>query len=933
MEPGGAQRRRANFFSFSVCCLVLFLACDVCSSLNTTKIAVAETMVREDGPHYKDLNVTGNYKSNPNYDPDGFEWLYSITKKFMNLILDEAIPKDVITISDNKINFDLTNHVSDILRQYAYFVALCLIIVIFALVMFVSGFCFTCYCCCCNCCGSSHSKNTTKNENCKKITLITLLIICAAFITFGGVCILNSNLRLRDGIQEFPGDMQNSIDDARTFLDVTRQQIDILLSINFNEFISWVSKELDKCFSSVQEQIDLIDVNITDTGIFNITASFENIEYDVNWFSNFSEKLENVTKSLEKVKTDLSSAIQVCSTLPNIRCQDLEKSIGQFNFNVNVTTVKNQIKIVSDILEKTNGIENGQQKLNNVIQDIRNKTENGWNTAKTSIRDAANEMQSSANKISAEIQTLETYFPNSNDKGGNKTFVDEVQKFVDNYNSYLYYFGLFICSLLFSIVCVLAVGMIFGFFKTSIFNKIGRFFLLCGTTFMFYFAIILAVVTLVYFLIGMISQQAVCKSFRDPSNSTFFKLVDQYDLSKTGLNIKVSEILNSIHSNESVYNALDLKNQFDLDNLHQYLNQFKEQLDGLVNVVDKFEFSQFKILTEDQMKALENFPDPQVSNVETFMNDLNKIIMEVKFDELYTALNVKIEEIDEMKDTNPILNSLREKLDQARDELNIEMNILKAEIIPNTSDGTDIAKKLDKQLKFGEESFQDGRKKLIRIIEDVQELVGVRSPITFKEIVSALSNETYKVCEDYVNLVSNDIRNDVGQCGPLGVIYDATLTSACDKVALQMNSFWFVLLWTMLLFLPTAIISAKLAKVYKSEKPLKRSNVDAVRVPTRSAKKKSSKETEVNDRTPIGLNRNVNLLSRNVDDLTLDKWEQYPPSEPGHSSRTQEEYRTPPPYFTQFNTVVNSPKLYDNTFDELNRWEQYPESMKKSTRF
>lgn len=84
----------------------------------------------------------------------------------------------------------------------------------------------------------------------------------------------------------------------------------------------------------------------------------------------------------------------------------------------------------------------------------------------------------------------------------------------------------------------------------------------------------------------------------------------------------------------------------------------------------------------------------------------------------------------------------------------------------------------------------------------------------------------------------DNTNNSIGQCGPLSVTFNAVLISTCDKVLLPLvnvshknnspvsvkiisfqNGFWFGLFWSLILFIPTIIVSVKLATLYQKYNP------------------------------------------------------------------------------------------------------------------
>lgn len=135
---------------------------------------------------------------------------------------------------------------------------------------------------------------------------------------------------------------------------------------------------------------------------------------------------------------------------------------------------------------------------------------------------------------------------------------------------------------------------------------------------MFLSAFFLAVITIAYFVIGVLLQRAVCESFRHPNESQLLKLADSViDLNKTaGVDAHLPDILTNCHQNQSIYNVLHLKNVFDISKVDDYLEEFniKEQLDQLSNSID-VNFHEFEILDDVAIQKLEELGDTKLDEI------------------------------------------------------------------------------------------------------------------------------------------------------------------------------------------------------------------------------------------------------------------------------------------------------------------------------
>lgn len=136
---------------------------------------------------------------------------------------------------------------------------------------------------------------------------------------------------------------------------------------------------------------------------------------------------------------------------------------------------------------------------------------------------------------------------------------------------------------------------------------------------MFLSAFFLAAVTIVYFLIGVLSQRMVCESFRNPNESQLLKVADSLlNLNKTaGVDARISEILTNCHKNQSIYNVLKLKNVFDISKVDDYLEEYniKKQLDALAETIN-VDFEGVEILNTDAINNLTELGKSGIDNIE-----------------------------------------------------------------------------------------------------------------------------------------------------------------------------------------------------------------------------------------------------------------------------------------------------------------------------
>lgn len=140
-----------------------------------------------------------------------------------------------------------------------------------------------------------------------------------------------------------------------------------------------------------------------------------------------------------------------------------------------------------------------------------------------------------------------------------------------------------------------------------------------GVMVMFFSAFFLTVVTIVYFVTGMLAQKVICESLRNPAESQLLEVADSLlDLSKTaGVDAHISEILQNCHKNESIYNVFKLNSIFDLNKVNDYLTEYsiEEKLNELADTIE-VGFSGITILTEGSKERLIELGESGIGEIE-----------------------------------------------------------------------------------------------------------------------------------------------------------------------------------------------------------------------------------------------------------------------------------------------------------------------------
>lgn len=134
---------------------------------------------------------------------------------------------------------------------------------------------------------------------------------------------------------------------------------------------------------------------------------------------------------------------------------------------------------------------------------------------------------------------------------------------------------------------------------------------------MFLSAFFFALVTTVFFIIGVCSQRVVCDTIRSPENNTIMEIIeDVVDFkSLSGLDINITSVLTNCHQNESVYNVFQLGSIFNVSEVNDYMTKYDIQgsLDQLSESITAN--TEVTILEKDTVTELQRLANSGISDI------------------------------------------------------------------------------------------------------------------------------------------------------------------------------------------------------------------------------------------------------------------------------------------------------------------------------
>ncbi|XP_071052205.1 prominin-like protein isoform X2 [Onthophagus taurus] len=880
------------------------------------------------GPVYTPVNISSTYYSSAKFNPRGMAGLYNITNIFMDILISKDIyPEGLIEVSKGEIKLaPIEDQWQTLLSQYAGLLVIIIIVLLLAIFMPVCGF-FFCCCRCCGKCGAKAEPLDKKKDCCRKFILATLLIAAGTALLFGVVCSFVTTQHMRDGGNDLVTNVRTGLQDVDTYLNTTGKEVQILLNKNYGEFKDDLFEILDKSSSIVYDQLAKYSNAVAMTQVSSIVEGLKDIQSNLTEMKTITFFLRNhasqLSDALRKVKRDLIHALTQC--YQSNECSNLSENINKLEMDVDFNSLPDVTEGMQDLNSILQGnivesIEDGKSHLEQIEKEISKKVDKSLQDVKNTVTQAGAQITNSVSNMTSMLNEIsDSIHKNTNGP------LTQADKYIRDYLPYGYYVGIGISCVLLVVALLVAFGLVCGIcgkkpdhYNDDCCNKsVGSRCLMCGVAIMFLTTIVLAVVTIVCFVFGVFGQRLACDSLRNYNESKVIDMIDEYmDYDK----LSIKHVLSNCHQNETVYNVFRLDSHFDLDKITQNFNDYNinEVLDKLQNDIDVN--VEIKILSEAGKQNLENLAASKVGDINfgKFVDELDHNLTTVDLKFLIEQLDAAIQAVERHR----IQDSIQNQLKNSKMHLETYQVKLVDPMTENAEKLIDIAKNMEINLKFGHLTFSDAINGLIGEVKEAEKVLRENGTHLLKDIATNFTIAIKNQVDGYVDRVVYNLKSEIGQCGPLSNVINATLVSTCDQIILPMNGFWFVLFWSLLLFIVLIILSVKLASLYKKYDPysypgeseyLYDAYADREIIPLASngkPSKKKKKNKKYDNRTAghypadmgdhPGARRDYPSSSgqdtRYSDMTPRQHWEDFPNGGPPQYQRAPTEYDRPPPY-------------------------------------
>ncbi|XP_042212646.1 prominin-1-like isoform X6 [Homarus americanus] len=834
----------------------------------TTEEVVSQVPEPKPRIAYSQAWVNKTYLAKDDFNPRGMEHLYLITNLFLDLVhrrrevpaeLESLVSQELAqptldkqqamrVVSELEANWDV------LVMHYIGLVALVVIGCLMIVIMPLAGLVFAC-CRCAGRCGAHEPHYDKKRDPCKRATLGTLLAILVVVILLGLVCSFVSNARMEEGIQGLPKDWSLAVHDTKLFLNNTDSEVQNLLVSNYRELQNVLFNKLDTFAGSgelVKSELARVTKAVAIDNLTAIATSLSVIKKDLWEIKNTTLQLQDQTSNLQSGLGDVAFRLrelqESCKSLPD--CHELIteyadklKINNDFDRYLETDVLPQLPNVESKLDEVTALIENdieivvkrGKRAFDSIATEIQNKVQSSIPEIKEKILDAGGQLEDAAEKIHRILQPIdlsESQNPDSYPRESNvylrkiNTYLRIMQDGINEYAMYRSWGFMGLCILLLVITLCFTLGVVIGCCgrrpdgASSCHKAAGASWLMCGVGLTFLFSAVIMACTTALFVVGSASEILVCDPLSDPTHSEVLSVAaDLYnfnDYYPSGEAPRLTEMISKCHKNQSLYSVLSLDH---IDSILAELQDYKKRL----NLDEKIEQlmneirvdTNVEILSRDAKEQLWELANSSVADKDTwdyYTDILEKKVLTIDLMELAALLNQTADQLPngyhqvsfKLKNDALFLEGLQRWVTSIG---SLTKNLKKT------------TARLNEHLKFNKTSLREAIGDLINQAEFAQYYLRVNGSREVTQLVARFSEDFLADVDEYVWHVELAVENDVGRCGPVSTIYNASTSAVCKDIMYPFNGFWASVGWVFFFFLPAMVLAVQLSSLYRKTEP------------------------------------------------------------------------------------------------------------------
>lgn len=808
-----AWRWQGHTGTFRACVGVLLLGLSLAQSVSppaACPAAVAPQNLSQ--PQYQDTAAEDNV--------EGF--LTALVQSFLHTVQPNPFPQDLILKVLQDIDQVLSNQetIKEALVYEVGFLVCAAIGVLYIVLMPVVGFFLACCRCCGNCGGKMYQKQTSL-IHCRRRTLYWSTFITTVIILAGNVCMFKSNEVLNVSVDQSPVELNKTIDNLNTFLTSVPQQLDSVVNESYKT-VQEVSRNLDAIGPQLGAEIQERFRETLDPAVHSFRLlDQETVDTSVqlNKLNSSLSQLQSSVDLLQANVTAVKNRISQTLSKPDcVGCDALSPELQKLTLDISISTPSlNEFQsAVDEVIQSnfTSKIKEVEDYFNSIPQRVTNDTLDVVQDSKQLLGD----IKTQISQVSEEIP-LSGLADVSRTLDQLHTEIGRLTPELERAERIRWGVCVIVCCVVLLVVVCNLLGLVLGPLglkskadptKRSCTANCGGTFLMMGAGFSFLFCWLFMIIVLLLFLLGGNVYTLLCQPW---NNGQLLKFIDtpglfpEFELGPAlGLktNISISEAYGDCEENQTLWTTLhlyEIVNIEDLLNVSKYTEQIQEYFEK-TNIT----LSTITILSPEDKTQLRRFSttakDVDFTAITKQMNNISSI-----------NLNTTADKINEIADLLENADIRKELENEASDLRQIQSN-METTINPQLENVNSTLKSLRSSV----EKINGTVGEVLSNVEAAQDFLDTNTTLIIEtESKKFLDCQLgyFLVYADWANLT---ITQQVGRCGPVAGAVDSVEIILCSQMVESLNAFWFSLGWCLIFFIPSIILSVKLAKYYRKMK-------------------------------------------------------------------------------------------------------------------
>ncbi|KAM9284718.1 prominin-1-A-like [Morus bassanus] len=747
--------------------------------------------------------------------------LVGMVHGFLQLVQPNALPVELIADFGQSQSEDATgDQVQELLLYELGFLVCMAIGLLFIILMPLVGCCFCCCRCCGNCGGRMYQKQG-RRMGCRRRALWSSVLLVSALLLAGDVCAFISNTRFSQAVCGTFPNVNNTMDNIRTYLASIPQQINFIIDSSdvplgranhsLQDFgpnlgsmiISGIRNSTDGALGSLQSLLQ--GMEMVEAAFGSITSTHSNLE---ELQSNYSQQLASLQDSLNQT---LQRCGQPCG---NVSLDGLAFST---NFSI-IPGVEQQLEALGDVSGS------------NITADL-NEVNSTLDTTPAKVqeqsRDVVTKTQDQLGLIRQEIWSLQEQLPLLNVEESVGAFVSNAVSVLEEYREPIiasdglrWSVCVLLCCMVLLVVLCNIIGLLLGPLglkesvlptqRSSLSNAGGNFFM-AGVGFSFIFSWLLMLLVLITFVLGGNIYMLVCKSWH---SQQLFQLLDTpglipgFNLSELlgqeGGTANFSEIYRRCQQDTALWQTLDLDQSVSLDkllNISQYTGEISASFEK-VNIT----LSPILLLNQSQRDLLLNASQAgQPPDFTPTLEQLDQNLTRRSLPDLAAELEQLADKV--LLQGTDVKDSLKTDAHRLR-ELDEEMQMNFPVLLQSLKENIHL-------VQSGTAQLEAQTKAALGKASETEEFVERETANIIKNETQTFLEELLDFFETYISWAKSTLTGDVARCKPIAQTLDNVEAITCDYILDSLNAFWFSLGWCTFFLLPSIILAVRLAKFYR----------------------------------------------------------------------------------------------------------------------